>query len=1278
MQLISIAHRIKIFQTTAGLKRRRCSAHNRILLSDDVTLLRATSSFLHKHTSACNYDMRHCSQKMVGGRSIMPLTRNYRTGDAFKLFPDHYRSYCVETSHYQSSQKKPSPFQHLSTAHDKKLQHRHQKPTTPRANKHIKHNNTNQTLNAISKRLSFFFSDANLRHDTYARSIIEKHQNQYLPLDVIMTFKSIQKWTDDPNVVLNAVDYMNDNNHKLTTRTTNSGKVWIGRMEPFDYNTSMKQAQHRIMLLEGWPADQDTRRIEDRIWALLCTKNNGTDDGNKHRDEKNMIAYWNTDIGKGVKTIEFQTDEGAADAWDNLRKAAEAARENTSKSQNPNRLEITMKEDADDYREYQLKVQNLSLVARSMTNNAPDIELSKEEKDHILSLFEQKPNKLNPVVQTQNEQKQAASPIEHPPTKTKWWASGTATPPLHKCVEAMDEIFQKYNNLPPPSREWLHEYTSRKNKKRRHGNTDESIYQQHHEQCLEVCNDAANLILCIKQSIAEGKIRGLGGKDAYLLSELLGRAMLIFSETPPTRGTRARGRTQQLPSINSSKTAPVSPYEACLGVMGMLKSLNLDILSSHYACTIRAACHEARWEEASNAFLNQINGGDANDDMITGGFSPINPTLGWDQPLEIGLYAVARDAWYKSMVPEQEQQFGMIASPSKQVFDAAMKMCMISPSEQDSYVLAAGSALGRAGLWSECLDLATEPTSISTYGPSITAAAMLACVEGARYTEAIDAFDYFMSGNQSVASEWQWSGGNITAVEPICRDLALTAMGHVSRGGYSQEARRMFDVIIDEGSPLSCDGLLGLMQSLESDGNWKEAAQLLDRFVSSNFNAKGTEWRIVPNVLQLQKEGISDNGLASDAELNDLLEKLLASAMRVCNREGHFGLAAVLCTIANKLRDGASGYVDLTTINDEDAILGIRTSNSVLESDPVFEAYTQSLYGLGCKRVAKRLINDREGADNDMIVSIPKRMTQNLPKAESWIVAAKSIDRLLEARNTIQIEPGDLCTDSSFLFERCLSRAMEYCNDSNQPTAALYLFQYAARTLLTKKDQHLADRFKSFLGMGNQANQNPREGIFTIDDALDFRGIELTDSILAAIISALIKMGRREQALSTFNNAMSQQGSPLLMRQSVNSIIDVLLEIDVDKCVRSLDDKTSTPTTFITIAKYLADNGVWHEIGDLYNQARRVGCVSEELGFIAMQAVNESELVEGKIVVFRKIAEDVANTIGIDKDEWITSRYWEIKRYVGDHYARVSFSLLPWLHQSSFVSVTKFANILFV
>lgn len=1246
MQLISIAHRIKILPTSAGLKRRR-SLHSNKLFSDDAALFRGTSSLHHNNqTSVSNNDARSYTQ--INGR-LDSNKYNYRRCNALSLYPDHYRSYVTQTTQYQSSQT-PSPFQYLSAANDNKLRvpHRNSK-TSPRSNKRIQHDGRKQTLHAISKRLSFFFSDANLRHDAYARSILEKHEHRYLPLDDVMTFKSIQKWTDDPNVVLNAVDYMNDNIHdynssKLITHTSDTGKIFIGREKPFHYDESMKEAQRRIMLLEGWPSDRDTRRIEDRLKALLCAKNTDIDDGHNHNREKNLIAYWNTDIGKGLKTIEFQTEEGAVDAWKNL---ASAAKKNIPNSRNPNQLMITITEDADDYKEYHLKVQNLSLVARSTGKDSSEINLPIEEKDQFPPKLEQKHNESENFTQMQNDSAETVSPTDdETPAKTKWWADGSATPPLHMCVEAMDDVFQQHNSLPPPSRGWLHEYV--RGRKRHHDSLDAGT----HEQFLELCNDAANLISCIEHSIAEGKIRGLGGKDAYLLSELLGRAMLIFSETPPPRGTHSRG--QLPPSTINDNTAHVSPYEACLGVMGMLRRLNLDILSSHYACTIRAACHEARWEEASNVFLNQINGndgGDLSDDISTGGFSPINPTLGWDQPLEVGLYAVARNAWYQSLMAEQQHQLGSIDSPSKQVFDAAMKMCMISPSEQDRYVLAAGSALGRAGLWSECLDLATEPASILTYGPSITAAAMLACIESARYTEAIDAFDYFMSGSQSVASEWQWSGGNMTAVEPICRDLALTAMGNVSRGGYSEDAKSMFDVIMEEGIPLSCHGLLGLMQSLENDGNWKEAVQLLDRFMASNFNvAEEKKWRIVPNVVQLQKDDIND-----DAEVSHVLEEMLASAMRVCNNEGQFGLAAVLCAIVNKTRFNSSGYVDATN-NNEDAVL--ETIVAMLEKNPIFEAYTHSLYGLGCKGVAERLISDREDADIERIVRIPKRMRQNLPQAETWIGAVKSIDYLLESKNAIQLERGDLCPESSFLFERGLARAMEYCNDSNQPTAALYLFHHAARILLPNKNQHFGDRFKSFLGMGRQVDENP-ENFFTFDDALDFSGIEFSDSILAAIIDAYIKMGRPDQALSTYNDAISQLESPSLMRRSSNNILEVLLEIDGDKHAKSLDNRISTPATYITIAKHLADNGVWHEIGELYNQARRAGCVSEELGFIALQAVIESELLEGKIVVCRKIAEDVANTIGVDKDEWIKSRYWNIKRYVGYHYARVSFSLLP-------------------
>jgi hypothetical protein len=85
-------------------------------------------------------------------------------------------------------------------------------------------------------------------------------------------------------------------------------------------------------------------------------------------------------------------------------------------------------------------------------------------------------------------------------------------------------------------------------------------------------------------------------------------------------------------------------------------------------------------------FLAQIDGDDAGDTSFMtsrGGFVPIDPAIGWDQPCAIGLYAVARK--YKQIMADEGLRENDVAvSPSKRVFDAAMKMCMLSPSGQEN------------------------------------------------------------------------------------------------------------------------------------------------------------------------------------------------------------------------------------------------------------------------------------------------------------------------------------------------------------------------------------------------------------------------------------------------------------------------------------------------------------------------------------------------------------------------------------------------------------------
>jgi len=725
--------------------------------------------------------------------------------------------------------------------------------------------------------------------------------------------------------------------------------------------------------------------------------------------------------------------------------------------------------------------------------------------------------------------------------------------------------------------------------------------------------------------------------------------MFIYSECP----SALDGLSNEIQKSIISDGKAVSPYEACIDVFNILRNLNLDIHPSHFSYAIRSACHEFRWEEAATLFLSQIDGDDT--DMASGGFVPIDPSLGWDQPLEVGLYAVARDSLYKlKNVEEGEEDVDI--SPSKRVFETAMKMCMISPSGQENYILAAGSALGRAGLWRDCLDFSTDSNSISSYGPSIAAAAMLACIRCSRSSEAIYAYDFFMSGNQSAASEWQWAGGSTTAVKPLCRDLACMAMGNVKKGGFSRDAMRLFGELINEDSPLSADALLGVAHSLEHDLDWQSSIQLLKGFIDSIHRKGSTNWRILSESLELSKiDAVTSEGTLSQSEQNDLLANILASVMRACNHEGQYGLAILVCSIANTSYD--NDWIDCKENEPAKAII---SQKIVAEKQQVLEAYIQSLDGLGCGFIVNELLEELQNLRN-ITISIPRgRKRKGYTHAESWINAFVAVGRVLEATHGILLEGSDISGESRLLFERGVGRAMDHCIDSKQPAAALHLFDHASAAV-AKKDTSLAGRVKSFFGVDDTSDLTGGSGaMFQSNVEIDLKSLRLSDPLLATIIKANGKLGQIEKARSAYYDGTLHLDDSALMAQSANNTLEVLLDIDINECMAFLDKmnvKFVNPSTFIVIAKRYAQNGIWPEIGEVYNRAKKGGAVSEELGLITMQAVCESELLNGKIIVLRKIVEDVSHLVGMKSNDWIHAKYWGIKRYVGFHYARL---LMRW------------------
>ena len=59
----------------------------------------------------------------------------------------------------------------------------------------------------------------------------------------------------------------------------------------------------------------------------------------------------------------------------------------------------------------------------------------------------------------------------------------------------------------------------------------------------------------------------------------------------------------------------------------------------------------------------------------------------------------------------------------------------------------------------------------------------------------------------------------------------------------------------------------------------------------------------------------------------------------------------------------------------------------------------------------------------------------------------------------------------------------------------------------------------------------------------------------------------------------------------------------------------------------------------MYNEARGRGCASKELGLLAMQAVCEAQLNDGKILVLQKIADDISNLVGMKSKDWYSLQY---------------------------------------
>lgn len=210
---------------------------------------------------------------------------------------------------------------------------------------------------------------------------------------------------------------------------------------------------------------------------------------------------------------------------------------------------------------------------------------------------------------------------------------------LSKCNDIMAKLLLRRQEFSPPPIDWLlsnHELLDELDKQKR-----EDLYK-----------DVISLTQAIELSIKGNRIQASSGRDIRDLTAILGNILLICSESPPRRITM-----NDLPSTS----------QTCSKVLSLFNALNLDIHNIHNFCTIRAANQEHEWELSSSLFGRQI-------DPDFNGLVPVDPQLGWNGFLEMGLYGLSMDLSHRGLEGVQVVEG---------VLNAVRDMCMVSPTDQE-------------------------------------------------------------------------------------------------------------------------------------------------------------------------------------------------------------------------------------------------------------------------------------------------------------------------------------------------------------------------------------------------------------------------------------------------------------------------------------------------------------------------------------------------------------------------------------------------------------------
>ena len=538
-----------------------------------------------------------------------------------------------------------------------------------------------------------------------------------------------------------------------------------------------------------------------------------------------------------------------------------------------------------------------------------------------------------------------------------------------------------------------------------------------------------------------------------------------------------------------------------------------------------------------------------------------------------------------------------------------------------SDVLAAGSALGRVGAWKELVDYQTNSYNSARLGQSLIGASMYACILSGRPDEAIKQFKKLTDGPGSVSSEWQWGGG-IDVIDPVVRDIAMRAGG--------SQAFALFRQAKEEGFQVSWQAVTAVVDAC-SDIN--DVFGIIEHFCHSSICLiDGDSLSIVHCEDQRQEVNVP----------SEHMQSIVLPVLRNCNHAGQFGMSLLAFEM---LTPGYQKYGE-----DWQRELANRLSRCS-QRDETLAAIMTALCGLESVSFACILFdNVTDGKSDEFPFSsdIYQYVRSAITNSGQWLSAHAMIVKLLCVVKNLPNKP--LTSGQTDLLLSALAKTAEAINGAGQPDAAVFLMRQIKKKVLRLQEVKPSMGFavRSFLGI--EEEEAPDYTILARSDPL------LAESLRAHRLSLLPNQGLELFETVLVESKQSYESMPLSTNEALHALVHEGLSSEALAFFQSLDPSVWTPDMFVTLAKALEKEERWTIICDLYHSSLKSGCLTENMGIIAMKAVVESPHLDGKIRLLRGIVKEICLLTGLVENEWQYSRYWLLKQSLGVRYSR----LLMW------------------